>query len=1130
MRKINDAIKSQADISTRYEDCSSIVDRISSCSRFLTSVDMTKCFWGITLSEKVKSSGLANLLTPVGVFRCERAMTGFCKTPKFLEEYLEPYLITNNNDEYSPLNSDIHCFVDDLNLASPEAMDRKEHLCDTASMLERIIRSGLKINLNKSKFCVDLKKEEIRVLGFMVSSKRIRPDPEKIKGLMEFEKPTRLVGLQRFLGSIIFFRHCLNLSISGSINVLNSFSSAKTFDSNNELFIHHFEKIKEEICKLAIYKPQPSSVNILYTDASAVAYGAALLNVTADPSVLKKRHTFKINRKCGPITEKAAKMVAKHAQLGLKMIQECDSVFECGEEVSKWNDKEFKPNELKSIIYTKVYRNARLYELMLPMEEEKKREFFAELYLDNQQGKQPFKEDPEKMIWLENMEILELSKLLRRQFLILNDKSYTRVGQPSLKPPIILLYEEKKIVWFEATIAADGISVTERKSMEDLSEVEIANLLKGILKRPEKNELQVRPVGFLSKKFNSAQVKYPIYLKELLAICSSLKEFRFDVNSTRTIVLTDNLPSVQLVDSKRLTTTTVNLLTELSQEFGDVKVVYTPAATNIADCLSRPEISSDEISFSKLHIPRIDNDKTFIFNSYDQYLRYFENNDTNQINNLRQESSKLQDYYESRLNNEEIRKESRHLKIDNERFEDRGGLFIEKDNGKLLIPESLEDLTISRCHLETDHAGAQKMLDALTARYEFENETRVRRKIKEFGNNCVGCILNLPSKTPYIRGEIYPEPKEYGEIISADLMEFHQSDNKSMETLKSSKCLIIIEHFSGKISGYLLGKADEADIIRCFVNYFSENYIPRKLLSDNGSIFRGHQFKSFLNKMGIALQDSAAFHSSSRGRVERSIGRLRHCIRNTKIKFPHLSPQVLLSVTIPMVNNTPFLNNLDITPSIKKEVSQYGKLPYMSNHNTHEENKKIRKSVNTFLKKIFNQERKIKEKRLKQFNKSKSKHNYEIGDIVIIKRHFVQEKNLSVYHPDLYKVIASYPHCLKLERLLDNFVTLRHPTQIKLITKDEITNETTQVDEFLKNKCELPQYEKSLLFDVSKLGSQRVMTRNETKKREKLIQDDLLEERKDMSERRRQEELLEAIEDDEDEESVPKMMKKVTFA
>ena len=109
--------------------------------------------------------------------------------PAHLYSYLHEYLDNDLEGNYSPLVSPILTFYDDLNMFSRSHVPFEHHLSDLRELLQRITRSGFKINLDKSRFCENLTETDFDVLGFKISYKSIEPNPKKLQALRELECP-----------------------------------------------------------------------------------------------------------------------------------------------------------------------------------------------------------------------------------------------------------------------------------------------------------------------------------------------------------------------------------------------------------------------------------------------------------------------------------------------------------------------------------------------------------------------------------------------------------------------------------------------------------------------------------------------------------------------------------------------------------------------------------------------------------------------------------------------------------------------------------------------------------------------------------------------------------------------------
>lgn len=60
-----------------------------------------------------------------------------------------------------------------------------EHLTHRRLFWEKIRKSGLKLKLQKTLFC----REEFRVLGFILTTNGVRPDPERMRAIYDIPAP-----------------------------------------------------------------------------------------------------------------------------------------------------------------------------------------------------------------------------------------------------------------------------------------------------------------------------------------------------------------------------------------------------------------------------------------------------------------------------------------------------------------------------------------------------------------------------------------------------------------------------------------------------------------------------------------------------------------------------------------------------------------------------------------------------------------------------------------------------------------------------------------------------------------------------------------------------------------------------
>ena len=146
-------------------------------------------------------------------------------TPFGLFEFLVmPFGLINSGCTFQRLMDEVlgdlpHSFVyvDDVLIASPDAVSHEVHLRQTFS---RLRDAGLVINPAKCVFGV----HKVEFLGHEVSADGIRPLPSRVQAIQDFPPPQDIKQLQRFLGMINFYRRFLP-SLAATISSLTALTS-----------------------------------------------------------------------------------------------------------------------------------------------------------------------------------------------------------------------------------------------------------------------------------------------------------------------------------------------------------------------------------------------------------------------------------------------------------------------------------------------------------------------------------------------------------------------------------------------------------------------------------------------------------------------------------------------------------------------------------------------------------------------------------------------------------------------------------------------------------------------------------------------------------------------------------------
>jgi quinol-cytochrome oxidoreductase complex cytochrome b subunit len=89
--------------------------------------------------------------------------------------------------------------LDNILIYSKDAVSHKKHV---KIVLERLQTAGLQVNIKKSEFHVT----HTKYLGYVLTNKGIKVDPNKVSALHNWLPPTTVTGIKSFLGFTGFYR------------------------------------------------------------------------------------------------------------------------------------------------------------------------------------------------------------------------------------------------------------------------------------------------------------------------------------------------------------------------------------------------------------------------------------------------------------------------------------------------------------------------------------------------------------------------------------------------------------------------------------------------------------------------------------------------------------------------------------------------------------------------------------------------------------------------------------------------------------------------------------------------------------------------------------------------------------
>ena len=260
-------------------------------SKVFSKLDARSGFFQVPLDEE--SARLTTFITPMGRFFYKRLPQGISSAPEIFQKQMESILAGHKN---------VEVFMDDILVHSDTHDSHDIHLTAAMKTLEK---AGVKLNQEKC----ELRKDEVKFLGHIISKDGIRPDPEKISAILGMSSPSSVQELRRFLGMVNFIgRHLPGLStILSPLTQLLEKETAWTWGHPQQEAYKKVKKIVTTAPTLAMYNPELET--IVQSDASSYGLGAVLLQIQKTGSVLpvayasrtltkSEKHYAQIEKEC----------------------------------------------------------------------------------------------------------------------------------------------------------------------------------------------------------------------------------------------------------------------------------------------------------------------------------------------------------------------------------------------------------------------------------------------------------------------------------------------------------------------------------------------------------------------------------------------------------------------------------------------------------------------------------------------------------------------------------------------------------------------------------------------------------------------------------------------------------------
>ena len=193
-RDLNRALKRPHYLMPTMDD---ILPNLSNAKVFSV-LDAKDGFWQVKLTER--SSFLTTFATPFGRYRWTRMPFGISTAP---EEF------QRRQHEIIEGLTGVEVIADDfLVYGSGDTLEHAlaDHDKNLTQFLERARRVKLKLNKKKLR----LRLNEVPYMGHIITRDGLKPDPEKVRAVVELPIPTDKKGVQRLLGSVTYLSRFLS--------------------------------------------------------------------------------------------------------------------------------------------------------------------------------------------------------------------------------------------------------------------------------------------------------------------------------------------------------------------------------------------------------------------------------------------------------------------------------------------------------------------------------------------------------------------------------------------------------------------------------------------------------------------------------------------------------------------------------------------------------------------------------------------------------------------------------------------------------------------------------------------------------------------------------------------------------
>ena len=338
---------------------------------------------------------------------------------------------------------------------------------------------------------------------------------------------------------------------------------------------------------------------------------------------------------------------------------------------------------------------------------------------------------------------------------------------------------------------------------------------------------QWQPQAFFSRKLTSSQQRYSTFGRELLAMHSAVKHFRYLLEGRCFFIAIDHRPLTFALAAppERYSPREVHHLQFISEFTTDIRFV--PGLENpAADALSRINSvyhPTDRIDFSALAAAQRNDDELIALRSRPDTSLVFEDQPCPSAEST---------------------------------------IVVDTSTGttRPYVPQLFRRSVFDTLHA-LSHPGIRATQKLVCARYVWPG---MNRDIRDWSRACSSCQRSKIHRHTSSKPDIFPLPEARFQQVHLDLVGPLPMSNGY------THLLTCVDRFTRWPMAVPLSNTVTSTVLAAFLSHWIGNFgVPTHIVTDRGAQFESVQFTAFLRDFGIKRCRTTAYHPQSNGLVER---------------------------------------------------------------------------------------------------------------------------------------------------------------------------------------------------------------------------------------------------------------------